>query len=100
MHRESYGSQDLHFHYFEVKDIVRDLFADSMTKGQQHLYFRRYIGQDGKRRFTDAHTCLAFEQAASQIGDGVVYFFFDFVPQRNMPMEKYFCMPCIHYNPK
>ena len=74
MHRESDGPQNLQFHYFHIEDIVRDLFADPMAKGKQHLYFRRDIGPDGKRRFTDAHTCLAFEHAAREIGEGVVHF--------------------------
>ena len=74
MHRKSDGPQELLFHYFEVEDLVRDLFADPMAKGKQHLYFRRDIGTHGKRLFTDAHTCLAFEHAAIQIGDGVVQY--------------------------
>jgi hypothetical protein len=75
MHRESDGPQNLQFHYFQIEDIVQDLFADPMAKGKQHLYFRRDIGPDGKRRFTDAHTCLAFKHAAREIGEGVVHFF-------------------------
>lgn len=75
MHRESDGPQNLQFHYFHIEDIVQDLFADPMAKGKQHLYFRRDIGPDGKRRFTDAHTCLAFKHAAREIGEGVVHFF-------------------------
>ena len=39
-----------------------------------HLRFQRDIGPDGKRRFTDCHTCLAFEYASKQIGEGVVPF--------------------------
>ena len=74
MHRESDGPQNLQFHYFHIEDIVRDLFADPMAKRKQHLYFRRDIGPDGKRRFTDAHPCLAFEHAAREIGEGVVHF--------------------------
>jgi hypothetical protein len=53
---------------------VQDLFADPMAKGKQHLYFQRDIGPDGKWRFTVAHTCLAFEHAAREIGEGVVHF--------------------------
>ena len=32
------------------------------------------IGPNGKRRFSDAHTCLAFEEAAREFGPGVVIF--------------------------
>ncbi len=74
MYRERDGPQNLQFHNFQIEDIVRDLFADPMAKGKQHLYFQRDIGPDGKRIFTDAQTCLAFEHAAREIGEGVVHF--------------------------
>jgi hypothetical protein len=69
MHREYDGEQDLNFYYFSVEDIVRDLFADPLAKGKQHMQFKADIGPDGRRLFTDAHTCLAFELAARETGD-------------------------------
>jgi hypothetical protein len=46
----------------------------SEAVGKQHLYFRRDIGTHGKVLFTVAHTCLALEHAAIQIGEGVVQY--------------------------
>ena len=89
MHCESDGPQNLQFHYFHIEDIVRDLFADPMAKGKQHLYFRRDIGPDGKRRFTDAHTCLAFEpwhgKCDSHPGAGIGSLVFEV----NMPLWRF-----------
>ena len=51
------------------------MFADPMadsprpggsSEGRQHLYFEMDIGPNGKRRFSDARTCLAFEEAARE----------------------------------
>ena len=72
MRRECDGQQEVLFYYFDIEDVVRDLVADKMALGKQHLSFRADIGPDGRRRFTDAHTGLAFEHAAREIGDGVV----------------------------
>ena len=66
MHREYDGEQDLNFYYFGVEDIVSDLFADPLTKGKQHMQFKDDLGLDGRRLFTDAHTCLAFELATRE----------------------------------
>ena len=35
----------------------------------QHMQFKADIGPDGRRLFTDAHTCLAFQLAARETGD-------------------------------
>ena len=76
MHRPYDGDQDLHFYYISLEEVVRGLFGNVVAKGpgNMHLRFQRDIGPDGKRRFTDCHTCLAFEYASEQIGDGVVQF--------------------------
>ena len=72
MRRDCDGQQEVLFYYFDIEDVVRDLVADKTALGKQHLSFRVDIGPDGRRRFTDAHTGLAFEHAARAIGDGVV----------------------------
>ena len=87
MHCKSDGPQELLFHYFEMEDLVQDLFADPMAKGKQHLYFRIDLGTHGKPLFTDAHTCLAFEHAAIQIGDSVVQYSLVLEHRRNESME-------------
>ena len=74
MHRPGDGDQDLHLYYFDLEGLVRDMFADPMVEGKQHLYFKADIAPSGKRRFTDAHTCLAFEEAARKIGPGVAIY--------------------------
>ena len=74
MHRPCDGKQDLNLYYFNLEDLVRDMFADPMAEGRQHLYFEMDIGPNGKRRFSDAHTCLVFEEAAREFGPGVVIF--------------------------
>ena len=72
MHRPCDGKQDLNLYYFNLEDLVRDMFADPMAEGRQHLYFEMDIGPNGKRRFSDAHTCLVFEESAREFGLGVV----------------------------
>ena len=47
-------------------------FAEPIAKGKQHLFFKEDVGPDGRRRFTDAHTCLVFEYAARDMEEGVV----------------------------
>ncbi len=100
MHRKSDGPQELLFHYCEVEDLVLDLFADPMAKGKQHLYFRRDIGANRKRLFTDARTCLALEHAAIQIGDSDVQYFPGVVHRLNKSMELCGVVPCVPCNSK
>ena len=40
MRRECDGQQEVLFYYFDIEDIVRDLVADKMALGKQHLSFR------------------------------------------------------------
>ena len=71
MHCEFDGDQELLFYHFPLEDVVRDLFAEPIAKGKQHLFFKEDVGPDGRRRFTDAHTCLVFEYAARDMEEGV-----------------------------
>ena len=74
MHRAYDGDQDLNYYSFRVKTIVEGLFGNPIAKDKMHLNFARDIGPDGKRRFTDSHTCLAFEHVSEWIEEGVVPF--------------------------
>ena len=68
------GDQDLNFYYLNARpgDVVLNFLASPIAEGKQHMCFREDMGPDGQRRFTEAHTRLAFEIAAMQMPEGVV----------------------------
>ena len=44
MHCEYDGDQDLRMYYFNLSDVVKDLFADPVTEGRQYYGFKMDIG--------------------------------------------------------